>query len=166
MQTKLVDTLADSQLSITVSAAGVTLRDGSASTAQLTRTDMLATNGVVHAIDAVPLPQSLAATVQSIVAEPPVALADDVLAVIRRRAEFSTLRALFTAAELNDVLAVGQRTLFAPTDEAFAALFVPPTPTPSPPPTMAPTRAPTWPTMTPSLLPTKFVQLDTLDTRL
>ena len=48
MQTKLVDTLADSQLSITVSAAGVTLRDGSASTAQLTRTDMLATNGVVH----------------------------------------------------------------------------------------------------------------------
>ncbi len=72
---------------------------------RVTTTDLVAANGVIHVIDAVLLPP------QDIVA---IAVGDD---------RFDTLEAALIAAGLADDLATpGPFTVFAPTDDAFAAL--------------------------------------------
>ncbi len=92
----------------------VTLRDGELyiNEAKVTTTDIEASNGVIHVIDAVLLPPELTPS-ELTIAE--IAAADD---------RFETLVAAATAANLVPVLADPSETLtvFAPTDDAFAVL--------------------------------------------
>jgi transforming growth factor-beta-induced protein len=75
-------------------------------------TDIEASNGIIHVIDAVLLPPSLTAEELPSIAE--IAAGDE---------NFSTLVAALDAAGLVDVLAgEGEFTVFAPTNDAFAAL--------------------------------------------
>ena len=86
---------------LSVSDAGVFIND-----AQVIITDILTTNGVIHVIDAVILPPS-ANIVETAVAD----------------GRFETLAAALGAADLVETLqGDGPFTVFAPTDDAFAAL--------------------------------------------
>ena len=102
---QMVDTaLAGEQLAIKVDMGNVYLND----TVQVIITDIEASNGVIHVIDAVLLPPAELGTIVDI------AVADG---------RFTTLVAALQAAELVETLqGDGPFTVFAPTDEAFAAL--------------------------------------------
>jgi transforming growth factor-beta-induced protein len=87
-------------VSIAVGASGVKV-DG----ANVVKTDICTSNGVIHVIDAVILPK------------------DDIVDVARKAGSFKTLLAAVDAAGLTDTLrGAGPFTVFAPTDEAFAKL--------------------------------------------
>ena len=74
--------------------------------------DILATNGVIHAIDGVLLPPSIT---------PPPSAAKDIVDTAVGAGKFSTLVKLVGAAGLVDTLkGAGPFTVFAPTDDAFA----------------------------------------------
>lgn len=74
--------------------------------AQIVKTDIKASNGVIHVIDSVILPAS-----------------DNIVTTASNAKQFNTLLTAAKAAGLADVLANdGPFTVFAPTDEAFAAL--------------------------------------------
>jgi uncharacterized surface protein with fasciclin (FAS1) repeats len=92
----------------------VTLRDGELfiNEAKVTTTDIEASNGIIHVIDAVLLPPDLTPS-ELTIAE--IATADD---------RFETLVAAATAADLVGTLSDPDATLtvFAPTDDAFAML--------------------------------------------
>ena len=78
---------------------------------KVTATDVMASNGVIHVIDAVLLPPSLSAETRTI---PEIAA---------EAGTFNTLLAAVEAAGLAETLSgEGPFTVFAPTDEAFAAL--------------------------------------------
>ena len=63
-----VDTLdAGSMLTVTADSSGVSLRDGGVNTARVTQADVLASNGVVHVIDAVLVPAALVETVRQMI---------------------------------------------------------------------------------------------------
>ncbi len=97
-----VTTLFDEQIST------ISIVDGDVfiNNAQITTVDVLATNGVVHIIDAVLIPETT--TVFDVVAESDV---------------HNTLEAALSAAGLEETLSnSGSFTLFAPTDAAFEAL--------------------------------------------
>ncbi len=101
MDGQVVQTLLGDSISITVSADGVFIND-----AMVTVADIEADNGVVHVIDAVLLPPTTT-----------------VVDIIVNSENHNTLEAAVIAAELDDDLSgEGPFTVFAPTDEAFAAL--------------------------------------------
>jgi transforming growth factor-beta-induced protein len=85
---------------------GPKLRDARGRVANITATDVLASNGVVHAIDRVILPTTR-----------------NLVQVALSQPQFSTLVAALNAAGLADTLTSGTFTVFAPTNEAFAALL-------------------------------------------
>ena len=94
-------TLNGQRIDIAVSDAGVRV-DG----AQVTKTDILCSNGVIHVIDSVILPSN-----------------DSIVKTAQSAGSFGTLLAAAKAAGLAKVLGEGGPfTVFAPTDEAFAAL--------------------------------------------
>jgi uncharacterized surface protein with fasciclin (FAS1) repeats len=96
-------TLQGSDVAITVSGGAVKVN-----TANVTMTDILASNGVIHVIDTVLLP--------------PEPLKDIVDAAVAA-GSFKTLAAALTAADLVTTLkGAGPFTVFAPTDAAFAKL--------------------------------------------
>jgi transforming growth factor-beta-induced protein len=83
--------------------------------AKVTQTDIAASNGVIHVIDTVILPPS--------VAEKLAAPAQDIVEVAVAAGNFKTLAAALEAAGLVETLkGEGPFTVFAPTDEAFAKL--------------------------------------------
>jgi uncharacterized surface protein with fasciclin (FAS1) repeats len=93
-------TMLGKDVTVTISGSDVFIND-----AQVTVTDIQAFNGVVHVIDAV--------------LSPPTTVVD----VIAGSENHETLEAAILAAELDDDLNVsGPFTVFAPTDDAFAAL--------------------------------------------
>lgn len=100
---QMITTLLGQDVTVTISG-GVMINN-----AMVTVADITASNGVVHVIDAVLLPPAIVtASIWDIVVESPV---------------HETLEAAINAAELAGVLdGEGTFTLFAPTDEAFAAL--------------------------------------------
>ena len=102
---QMVDTaLAEKQLAVKVDMGSVYLNE----TVMVTITDIEASNGVIHVIDAVLLPPAELGTIVDI------AVADG---------RFTTLVAALQAADLVETLqGDGPFTVFAPTDEAFAAL--------------------------------------------
>ena len=67
-----VSTLEGSMLYLNVDGSGVTVRDGGVNTARVTQADVLASNGVVHVIDAVLVPEALVSTVKGMLARAPV----------------------------------------------------------------------------------------------
>ncbi|MBK8985732.1 MAG: fasciclin domain-containing protein [Chloroflexi bacterium] len=77
-------------------------------------TDIEASNGVIHVIDAVILPPTMTTAAETLPSIVDIAVADG---------RFNTLVAAVTAAGLAETLAgEGSFTVFAPTDDAFAAL--------------------------------------------
>jgi uncharacterized surface protein with fasciclin (FAS1) repeats len=88
-------------------------------TTNVTATDVEASNGVVHVIDSVLLPPSLSETESE---EP---MLPGLIETAEAAGSFTTLLAALDAAGLREALAsgaLGKLTIFAPTDEAFAAL--------------------------------------------
>jgi uncharacterized surface protein with fasciclin (FAS1) repeats len=84
--------------------------------ANVVSTDIETSNGIIHVIDAVILPPSMAATEEKMEAK-------DVVDTAVAAGSFKTLATALTAAGLVDALkGEGPFTVFAPTDEAFAAL--------------------------------------------
>ena len=95
-------TLFGQGITVTINMDGVFIND-----AQVTAADVTADNGVVHVIDAVLLPTAMP-TIADVVINSP---------------EHETLEAAVIAAGLVDILnSPGPFTVFAPTDDAFAAL--------------------------------------------
>ncbi len=92
--------------------------------ANVIATDVMASNGVIHVIDAVIVPPSL--DVASLLPAPETtapAADGDIVAVASANPDFSTLVAAVQAAGLVETLqGEGPFTVFAPTNEAFAAL--------------------------------------------
>ncbi len=102
-------TLQSEDVSITVADGNVFLND----TVQVIITDIEASNGVIHVIDAVLLPPSMSAA-EEIPSITEIAVEDG---------RFTTLVAALEAAGLAETLAgEGAFTVFAPTDDAFATL--------------------------------------------
>jgi len=102
-----------SPISIAVTDGKVVLDD----MAQVTATDIKATNGVIHVIDHVLLPPDLTS------ASPSPSAVGDIVATATAAGEFTTLLKAAQAAGLVATLeGTGPFTVFAPTDEAFAAL--------------------------------------------
>jgi transforming growth factor-beta-induced protein len=85
---------------------GPKIRDGRGRVANITATDALASNGVVHTIDRVILPSER-----------------NIVQVARSLPQFSILVEAINAAGLADALTAGTLTVFAPTNDAFAALL-------------------------------------------
>ena len=95
------ETLNGQRIDIKLSGNGVTVDE-----AKVITTDVMASNGVIHVIDSVMLPSS-----------------ETIVGVAEQAGSFGTLIAAVKAAGLADVLmGDGPFTVFAPTDEAFAAL--------------------------------------------
>lgn len=93
--------------------------------AELTDADLLATNGVVHVIDTVLIPESLSDDWDEFVASIPEP--DDALSTLEELGDFETFLTLIDEADLDAELVglltgSGPFTLFAPTDTAFDAL--------------------------------------------
>ena len=106
------ETLEGSTVAIEVVDGNVFLNDS-----QVTSTDIEASNGVVHVIDKVLVPEMEEAVLNDVV--------EDVksIAEVAVAGGFNTLVAALSAADLVETLSGdGAFTVFAPTDEAFAAL--------------------------------------------
>lgn len=98
--------LASERLCITAGSDGVKIADGIGETANVVIADIMADNGVIHVIDKVVVPST-----------------DDLISTAIEAGSFSTLAAALDAAGLIEALqGEGPFTVFAPTDEAFAAL--------------------------------------------
>ena len=104
-------------IAITVDDGGVVLNGAS----NVVTTDVAASNGVIHIIDQVILPPSLTAD-EPMASEDDMMMAD-IVATADEAGSFTTLLAAVEAAGLTETLqGEGPFTVFAPTDEAFAAL--------------------------------------------
>ena len=82
--------------------------------ANITTVDLMGTNGVVHLIDSVILPDSLPLGMPEEL--------DNLVELVTSEPQFSTLATALEAADLLDVLRNGTFTVFAPTNDAFAAV--------------------------------------------
>ena len=108
------DTVQGEPISITVDGESVMVNN-----AQVTATDIEATNGVIHVIDAVILPPSMTAGEEEAMMEE----TPDIVDIAVNDGRFTTLVGALQQANLVDTLkGEGPFTVFAPTDEAFAAL--------------------------------------------
>ena len=112
-----------------VGSSGVRVSDGGMTAAHLTHADLLATNGVLHIIDAVLLPAALKAELDAVTSAPQgtltplIASTQSIPTLASSRPELSTLVSMLSAAGLIDELSSGgQLTVFAPTNDAFAKL--------------------------------------------
>jgi uncharacterized surface protein with fasciclin (FAS1) repeats len=108
------DTVQGEPISITVDGESVMVNN-----AQVTATDIEATNGVIHVIDAVILPPSMtAAEEEAMMEEMP-----DIVDIAVNDGRFTTLVTALQEASLVETLkGEGPFTVFAPTDDAFNAL--------------------------------------------
>ena len=110
------DTAEGSPIAIAVKDGKVYLNDST----QVTTADVEASNGVIHVIDQVLMPPAMVA---SPVPSASAAAMDDIVATAKAAGTFKTLLTAATAAGLVETLqGPGPFTVFAPTDEAFAAL--------------------------------------------
>jgi uncharacterized surface protein with fasciclin (FAS1) repeats len=110
------DTVEGSPIAIAVRDGKVYLNDS----AQVTTADVEASNGVIHVVDQVLMPPATGASPEP---SSSAAAMDDIVATAKAAGTFSTLLKAATAAGLVETLqGPGPFTVFAPTDEAFAAL--------------------------------------------
>jgi len=117
-QATSLDTALGEPLSVRVEGDAVYVND-----AMIVTTDVQASNGVIHVIDAVLLPpEEMAAEEEAMAAEEEMA-GPDIVDVAAANGNFTTLASAVEAAGLVDTLkGEGPFTVFAPTDEAFNAL--------------------------------------------
>jgi uncharacterized surface protein with fasciclin (FAS1) repeats len=115
-------TLQGEDVAIEVMDGEVVLNDN----AKVIITDIEASNGIIHVIDAVILPPSMseaAAKAEGEMAEEGMMEAQSIAEIAAADGRFTTLLAALEAAGLAETFAgEGAFTVFAPTDEAFAAL--------------------------------------------
>jgi len=100
----------------------VSISDGKVQVNEATvvKTDVFASNGVIHVIDSVLIPPSMAAATGSS-GTTPAAATKDIVDTAVGAGQFTTLAKLLTSAGLIDTLkGTGPFTVFAPTDAAFA----------------------------------------------
>ncbi|MGM0589017.1 MAG: fasciclin domain-containing protein [Bacteroidota bacterium] len=103
--TQVVETVQGESLLIEVANSTVSITDNSGQTYEVVEADLQGTNGVMHIIDGVLNP------------------APNIIDVATENGSFSTLLAALDDADLTSVLeGAGPYTVFAPTDDAFAAL--------------------------------------------
>jgi transforming growth factor-beta-induced protein len=117
---KSAKTVQGEAISIKVDGSKVMVDD-----ANVTATDVEASNGVIHVIDAVILPPSVAKAMAepAMAATPkPAAKPVNIVETALAAGNFKTLAAALEAAGLVNTLKGGRWTVFAPTDEAFAKL--------------------------------------------
>ncbi len=108
------DTLQGESVAIAVVDGQVVLNDS----ATVVITDIEASNGIIHVIDAVILPPSMSEAAQDEMMD-----AKSIAEIAVEDGRFTTLVAALDAAGLVDTLSTdGEYTVFAPTDDAFAAL--------------------------------------------
>ncbi len=114
------DTLEGEPVAITVVDGEVILNDS----AKVIITDIAASNGIIHVIDAVILPPSMSeAAAEEAMSEDEMMGAKSIAEIATEDGRFTTLVAAVTAAGLAETLSgEGEFTVFAPTDDAFAAL--------------------------------------------
>jgi transforming growth factor-beta-induced protein len=106
---------------ITVADGNVMLNES----ANVIITDIVASNGIIHVIDAVILPPSMTETAEAedTMAEDEMMDAKSIAEIATEDGRFNTLVAAVTAAGLAETLSSeGEYTVFAPTDDSFAAL--------------------------------------------
>jgi len=104
---KAITTVQGGIFKVDANGSALVITDGRNRTASITATDVTASNGVIHVIDKVILPAN-STVVQTAIALP----------------QFSILVEAVTAAGLGDTLSgAGPFTVFAPTNDAFAALL-------------------------------------------
>lgn len=104
-----VETLSGDKIALSLDGSSLMIND-----AMVTAVDIEASNGVIHVIDAVLLPPMEAAADEPMPSIAEIAAADE---------RFTTLVTALQQAELVDALAgEGEFTVFAPTNDAFAAL--------------------------------------------
>jgi uncharacterized surface protein with fasciclin (FAS1) repeats len=109
-----------SELTFTATAEGDLYVDS----AKVIAADIVATNGVIHVIDRVIIPDEIAAAVPGILGVDADVSELNIAEIASANENFSTLVSLVSAAGLVDVLADPDAswTVFAPTNEAFAAV--------------------------------------------
>ena len=109
-----------SELTFTATADGALYVDG----AKVITPDIIATNGVVHVIDRVLVPDEIAAAIPGILGVDADVSGMNIAEIASANENFSTLVSLVSAAGLVDVLADPNAswTVFAPTNEALAAV--------------------------------------------
>ena len=114
------DTLQGEPVAIAVVDGEVVLNDS----AQVIITDIAASNGIIHVIDAVILPPGMTeAAAEEAMAEDEMMDAKSITEIATEDGRFTTLVAAVEAAGLAETLSgEGEFTVFAPTDDAFAAL--------------------------------------------
>ena len=121
-----VDTLdgsgGPSTLVLTLSGSAVSVRDGAISTVQVTQADVPASNGVVHVIDGVLVPESLLEILQTMLLQVSPANRIDIMSLFSAVPQFSTLASLLKAAGLDQEVPKELSTMFAPTNHAFAQM--------------------------------------------
>lgn len=107
--------LADNSVSVIASGSTFVIGDASSTDAGITATDIAATNGVIHLIDKVLLPQAAVDFAASL---------QDLVDVASSNPDFSVLVEAVVKTELVETLqSEGPFTVFAPTNEAFVALL-------------------------------------------
>jgi uncharacterized surface protein with fasciclin (FAS1) repeats len=112
-----VETLQGAPVTFSITDEGAMINE-----ANIIAADIEATNGVIHVIDAVILPPSGEAEMEGEAEESTMA-EEDIVDTASAAGEFGTLVTAVQAAGLVDALkGEGPFTVFAPTDEAFAAL--------------------------------------------
>ena len=110
------ETIEGENIAIAVVDGEVVLNDS----AKVVLTDIAASNGIIHVIDAVLLPPSMT---EEAMAEDEMMDAKSIAEIAVEDGRFTTLVAALDAAGLVDTLAgEGEFTVFAPIDDAFAAL--------------------------------------------
>ena len=114
------DTLQGEPVAIAVEDGEVVLNDS----AKVIITDIAASNGIIHVIDAVILPPSMSEpAAEEAMAEDEMMDAKSIAEIATEDGRFTTLVAAVGAAGLAETLSnEGEFTVFAPTDDAFAAL--------------------------------------------
>jgi len=115
-----VQTIEGENIAIAVVDGDVVLNDS----AKVVLTDIAASNGIIHVIDAVLLPPSITeAAAEEAMAEDEMMDVKSIAEIASEDGRFTTLVAALDAAGLVDTLAgEGEFTVFAPVDDAFAAL--------------------------------------------
>merc|ERR1712151_512607 len=110
-----IETLQGQDVSITSSADGVIINGNS----EVISADNAATNGVVHIIGTVLIPQSLETTTEAIAANPN----SNIVELAQRFSDLSTLVTALAAANLVSTLeGAGPFTVFAPSNAAFGKI--------------------------------------------
>ena len=117
---QMVTTAQGEDLNISLDG-GVFIQDAAASGAQVTLADVEASNGVVHVIDAVLIPQ---AVLDALAAGMDEEASDNLVEIVVATETLSILEAAVIKADLAATLSSdGPFTVFAPTDDAFVALL-------------------------------------------